>query len=266
VECQDKVDTSLSPEEQLLMLISHMNDIKKVTEAVHEQLTCPLLPPGFKRIADNWTNPEIIPFLQYLNKRGFTTEDIIVHNIGYITYSKIETPSHKTLTLKNHVVFLTHNDLGQVIYWNTRAIGDSFVKSVNAPAKDHEYSKGTAVFNLNRAKRCKELVITEGVPDALTLGISGVGTFGKQITDEQIQLITEDLTEDQKIYIMLDEDAKDKIYWLAERIKPYHKNTYMVINPYKKDANDLGKELAWKVIHEHSVKADGTGELIRLLN
>ena len=85
-------------------------------------------------------------------------------------------------------------------------------------------------------------------------------------TDEQIQLITKDLTEDQRLYLMLDEDAKDVSNKLAERIIPYHKNTYIVINPLKKDANSLGRKQAWETVLYHSVKADAEGRLLRLLN
>lgn len=221
----------------------------------------PPLPAGYKRLVDNFYNPEAYPFLLYAHSRGFSIQDIMTHNIGYITHSVVVLPSGKDLVLTNHLVFLTHDDQGQYIYWNTRAIGDSFVKSINAPSTELEYSKKSVVFNLNLAKFTHKVVINEGVPDALTIGASGVATFGKQVTDEQIELIVNSIAEDDEIYILLDNDAKNEIITLAEKLYTLHRNTFIVINPTGKDANSIGHDAMWDIIKNNSVRADGEGVL-----
>lgn len=251
----------LTDEEYMVLAIQG----KLTQEFSDVELTPPPLPYGYKRIVDNIHNPEVLPFVAYLVKRGFTSEDIATHNIGYVTNSQVDLPSGKKLQLTNHIVFITHDSNGKYQYWNTRAIGDSFVKSINAPSREHEYSKKTVIFNLNRAVTTDNIVICEGVPDALTIGVSGVATFGKQVTEQQIKLLTSSITENQRIYIMLDNDAKDQIAELADKLYRHHKETYIVLNPEGGDANDIGNLKAWELINNNSVKADANGLLSLLL-
>lgn len=250
-------DETLTDEEYLLLVLTTKPKPEEEKEEIH--YVPPMLPQGYKRLIDNLYNPEALPFFAYLNRRGFTMEDVYTHNIGYVTSSWVPTESGKTVHLENHLVFLTHGENGEYLYWNTRAIGESFVKSINAPSKENEYSKKNTVFNLNRAKRTPYIVINEGVPDALTIGESGVGTFGKQVTDQQVDLILKDLHPEQKIFILLDNDAKEQIKKLGKRLYARHENTFFVDNPTGKDANDLGREASWDMILNHSYKADDLG-------
>lgn len=254
----------LTDEEYLLLALrDHMFNAPEAEE--EEELTPPPLPTGYKRISDNLLNPEALPFLQYAHYRGFTLEDLLIHNAGYVIDGQAKLPSGKTISLRNHLVFLSHDDRGQYIYWNTRAIGKSNLKTINAPSEPHEYSKRTVVFNLNRAKKTPYIVINEGVPDALTVGESGVATFGKQVTKEQIKLLIKDLHSEQRLYILLDNDAKEQIKKLAEALYAEHKNTYIVLNPDGADANDMGREAVWELILNHSVRADTQGILTLML-
>lgn len=257
-------DLGLTDEEYLLLALRGEMNLDGEKEE-QEMLVPPPLPAGFKLLADNTHNPEAYPFFMYAQRRGFPVAELFRHNAGYVIDSQVLLPSGKTLGLKNHMVFLTHDDNGQYIYWNTRAIGDSFVKTINAPSRDGEYSKRTVVFNLNTAKKTPCIVINEGVPDALTVGSSGVATFGKQVAEEQIKLILKGLTPEQNIYILLDNDAKDQIRQLAEKLYVSHRNTFIVVNPRGQDANDMGYEKTWELIKNNSVRADEQGILAFML-
>lgn len=245
----------ISIEEYLLLQMMEMD--KPVEEEKEEVLVPPPLPVGYKRIVDNLDNPEVIPFLEYLiNVRGYTDQDIITHNIGYVIDGHAITPSDKPVSIRNQVVFLTHDDQGRYQYWNTRSIEKKpFIKSLNGMSRDGEYSKRTAIFNLNLAKHGKDIVIVEGVTDALTVGSQGVATFGKQVTDEQVKLLLDSLKPSHNLYIMLDRDADIQASKLAEKIYPHHENTFMVVNPTGRDANDLGHDKTWEVIRNSSVIA-----------
>lgn len=258
-------ESGVSEEEALIILMNHKPDDKKVEDVTYRP---PPLPVGFKRIVDNLDKPwEIKPFVEYLLiKRGFTQDDIYTHNIGYVVRGHVTTQQGKKVPLDNHVIFITHSDDGTYRYWNSRSIEpDPYIKSFNGLAGPDEYSKRNSVFNLNRAKHQKHIYICEGVPDALTMGIGGVATFGKQVTQAQIDLITKDLENKQVIYVTLDMDAKKEMLALAQKLYQVHKNTYIVLNGTDKDPNDLGAEQALAMVQRTAVKADATGEALLLL-
>jgi len=253
-------ESEISDEEKLLVYVKNttVNESKKDDDNL-ELKPAPFI-HGYKSLKDNYMLPEAKPFLKYINKRGFTSEDIVKHGIGYVTDGYFRKPDSDIISVNNSLVFLTYGLDGKYIYWNTRSIEpDPYVKSINAPIYDGCYSKKTAIFNFNSAIKEKNIVITEGVPDAITLGKSGVGTFGKQVTTDQIKLILDNVSDNQNIYVMLDMDAKPYIERLGRRLANYHKNTFMVINPTGKDANSLGKDKAWEIIKTNSVKVDDYG-------
>lgn len=244
-------ERGVSIEEYLLLL---MREKDKVIENAKNTLTPPPLPIGYKRIVDNLQNPEVVPFVNYLiNVRGYTVDDIILHNIGYITNGYAVSSKDKKIPLNNHVVFLTHDNNGNYQYWNTRSIDpEPYIKSFNGLADDNQYSKRNTVFNLNRARYCKDLVLVEGVTDALTVGEQGIATFGKQVTNEQVELILANIQPEQNLFIMLDRDADTEASKLADKIQPKHKNTYIVLNPTGQDANSLGRVKTWEIITQNS--------------
>lgn len=258
---QDAKDRGFSTEE---MLILYMAECEKPREqkSKQEKLVPPPLPVGFRQ---DWGHPDAWAFIDYLlNVRNFNQEDIFKHNVGFITRGHTTTATGKKVYLENHVIFLTHDNNGQYQYWNSRSIEKNpYVKTFNGPAKDGEYSKSTTVFNLNLARYKPEIVIVEGVPDALTIGDSGVATFGKQVTDKQINLIVGAITPEQRLYVMLDTDAKEQTEKLSKTLYKLHKNTYIVLNPSNEDANDMGRERTWEIIKNHSHVADDNG-LIQL--
>lgn len=259
-------ENGLTTEEILLLYMIEQNNSKGLEDIREEKtrLSPPPLPIG---LSMDWLAPEARPFLEYLiAKRGFDPKDILYHNMGYVVTGHTMTDSGKYVPLNNHVIFLTHDKDGNYQYWNSRSIESKpKIKTFNAPAKDNEYSKRTSVFNLNTAIKQPDIVIVEGVPDALTIGPSGVATFGKQVTDEQVDLIVNNININQNIYIMLDADAKDLSAKLAQKIYKKHENTYIVLNDTHSDANDLGKEETWKIIKNSSVKADENGVMLLYL-
>lgn len=253
-------DLGITPEEYLLVMLSKTTEIpKEAEEGPEENLVAPPLPPGYKRLIDNINNPEAYPFFAYCMRRGFTQEDIITHNIGYVTESEVKTQSGGSIKLQDHLVFLTHDNQGHYKYWNTRAIGESYVKSINGIGSEGEHSRKTSVFNLNLARLEPCVVLCEGVPDALTIGRSGVCTFGKQVSNTQIDMLVKEVPQTTPIYIFFDNDAVPETVKLCEKLYPRHKELYIVVNPKGHDANDIGREASWDLIRNSSVKGDATG-------
>ena len=254
-------DQGLSDSEILYLL---MIDREEDKEEEEEELKPPQLPVGIKLIMDNLNNPEVYPFVDYLvNKRNLPPEVIEKYNIGYVTNGYATTQQGKRVNLNNHVVFFTYNDKGEYIYWNTRSIEKNpYLKSINAMANEGEYSMSKVVFNLNVAKRTGKIVIVEGVMDALTIGDSGVATFGKQVSNRQVNDIVKGISPETEIYVMLDRDAPEQADALALKLYEKHKNTFIVLNPDKGDANDLGHDRTWEIINNHSISANSEKRLL----
>lgn len=257
----------LTPDEQLFLFISREGEPIEDSIDTSTIFTCPSPPTNIKSLSTNFDNPEAFVFFDYLHKRGVSLEQIYKHNISYVTYGQVTLIDGRQMDLVNHLIFYTLNDKGRPIYWNTRSIeANPFIKSFNAPSKKNEYSKNNTIFNLNNAKKTDRIVINEGVFDALTIGDSGVATFGKKITDKQIDLLVSATKKNNiPIYLFLDTDAVKETMQTVKALQSKTRTpVYLVINNTGKDANDLGREKSEELIKE-AVLADSDGQLIYYL-
>lgn len=241
----------LSESEKLILMLRGVRQ-----EKPKERTTPPKLPGGLKYLKDNLTNREVIPFLKYLQGRGITLKQIIDNNIGYITNGYFyKSDGVSKVPLKNSIVFFTFDNEGNYQYWNTRSIDKNpFIKTINAPAQDHEIGRKDIIFNFNIARHQKFMVITEGVFDALTFHQYGVATLGKQVTNNQIKKIVDYTSPSTSIYIMLDTDALDNNIDLAYKLKLHFEKVYLVPHG-DKDANDMGTRESFKLLQENRVLA-----------
>ena len=237
----------LTPEENILLLLDNRQETpeKHMGYPLHPRLPAPEVPYGLHYFSEHREDAK--PFLSYLRKRGFSEDLVTALGYGYIV-SGYTTTSKGRLNIYNHVVFFTYQH-GRYKYWNTRSIDNGIPKSINAPSDGKCLGKGDLIYNLDYAVKNKLDILTEGVPDALTLFPYGVATFGKMVSDIQLGILSR-IPKDIPILIMLDMDAKDQLCNLASQLYRDHKNTYMVFNPTKQDANSLGREKAFKVIKE----------------
>lgn len=252
----------LSEEEQLLLFITREGE--PFEEKKEIRYTCPSPPTNCKTLIANFNNPEAYPFFQYLMGRGVTLEQIKQHNISYVTYGEVGLVDGRKMNLINHLVFYTMDDDNKPLYWNTRSIDPSpFIKSFNAPSKEMEYSKNNTIFNLNNAKKSGRIVVQEGVFDAMTVGDSGVATFGKKVTDAQVDLLSGAAnTYNIPIYMFLDEDASKEMTKTAQVLQSKTTSpVYLVVNKTGMDANDLGKERCEELISQ-ALPANTEGQLL----
>lgn len=244
----------LTPEEQLLLYISRQGEPLESERRM--MYKCPTPPTNCKTLVANFNNPEAFPFFQYLHGRGVTLDQIKKHNISYVTYGQVELTDGRQLDLVNHLVFFTFDSSGKPMYWNTRSIEQQpFIKSFNAPSKENEYSKNNTIFNLNNAKHTGRIVVQEGVFDAMTVGESGVATFGKKITDKQANLLIDAAAlNNLPLYLFLDEDASKEMVQTIQLLQSKNSSLpmYLVVNKTGMDANELGaaacEELLQKAI------------------
>ena len=239
----------LTEEENILLLLSKRKEFKSISGYPKApRVPPPELPHGLHYFKEN--RQDAIPFLKYLESRGFSKSLVIKLGYGYIVNGYTNTSKGKLL-IHNHVVFFTYHD-GKYVYWNTRSIDNGIPKSINAPSDGSCLGKGDLVYNLDYAIRNKLVVLTEGVPDALTLYPYGVATFGKMISDVQIGILT-NIPINIPLLVMLDMDAKDQLIEVATKLYSIHRNTRMVFNKTKQDANSLGRSRAFKVLNKDNL-------------
>lgn len=252
----------LSESERLLLYIQRRGAPLE-EEQPKIRYTFPRPPTNCKTLINNFNNPEAYPFFMYLHGRGITLEQIKEHNISYVTRGEVELVDGRKMILVNHVVFFTFDEKRKPLYWNTRSIEKSpSIKSFNAPAKETEYSKKNVIFNLNNARKCGRIVISEGVFDSLTVGQEGVATFGKKITEEQVDLLITKTTVNIPIYLYLDRNATKEMIETAQLIhsKQPERLVYFVYSPNDDDANKIGQAKAHELISK-AILADAQGEL-----
>lgn len=259
----------LSDEEALYLMLLSGN---KVEEKQEVRKTPPPLPEGLKLMMDNLDKKEVVPFLDYLvNKRNIEPRMVSKHNIGYVKEGSFTTSSGKKVSLYDHLVFFTYDNEGKYKYWNTRSIRNNpYLKTINASGSDEEFGRADSLFNFNTARLQSNIVLTEGVFDALTVGDEGVSGFGKQYTTNQVATILEGIEPIQKVYILLDRDAimvknargESTTIKLAEQLYSEHEETYIVIPETNEDPNDLGHDKVWDLIENNAVKGSPEGRLL----
>lgn len=252
-------DNSLTEEERLLLFITQEGKDNTKVKEVPKKL--PPSPTNVKTLTNNFNSTEAFPFFSYLHSRGVSLDQIYKHNISYVTRGTLPLPSGKELTLVNHLVFYTFSKGNKPIYWNTRSIDPNpFIKTFNAPSKDDEHSKNNVVFNLNNAEKTDKIVVTEGVFDAMTIGDSGVATFGKKLTHAQVVLLSESAKKyNIPIYLFLDSDAhRESLDVVGSLGREGVKNLYIVLNKTNKDANSLGRGACDELI-QNAIVADEDG-------
>ena len=250
-----KFNNELTERESMLLMLQ---DNYTQVEHEKEKLVAPEIPIGIEYIKDNLNNPRAKPFIDYLLNRNVTINQMIEHCMGYVIKGKFKRSDGSYLPLTDSVVFFTFNAYGEYVYWNTRNINpNNTLKTINAPASKKEYSRKDVVFNINRAKNQPFIVINEGVFDALTFGDFGVATFGKQVTNRQIELILKTIKDRDippKIYLFLDKGTIKETVSSASKLYAKHKKTYIVPHG-DEDANDMGTYQSLMVLKENAMLA-----------
>lgn len=219
----------------------------------------PKLPTNTKLLINNFNNQEAFPYFNYLKQRGLSLNDIQKYNIMYINHGNYYY-NNTELNINNSILFPTFDKQHNLVYWNTRALPNtSYIKSINAPSDNNEtYTKQSVVWNANNIKNGGNVVICEGVFNAIMADnnkYTGVATFGKQITDTQLQIIKS--YNPQNYYVALDNDAYETALKLVQRLTKMGiniNNIYFVTQSmlkYKgKDFNDIGKKQVQCLLNE----------------
>lgn len=223
---------------------------------IEEPKRMPQLPTNAEPLLANMDNPKAFPYFAYLNSRGVTLDQIKQANIHYVEDGEFTGKHNKINTMSKSVVFISSLN-GEPIFWNSRSIDkDAYIKSFNAPAQVGEFSRRESVYGLDHVAG-KNVVLCEGIFNAFTVSngqFAGIATYGKQVTDDQIQLILSFKDQFRNLYLFLDNDARKEELKLGHRLQEAgfpSSRLFLVDNPFgDKDANDLGKDKAIDLVKQ----------------
>ena len=170
--------------------------------------------PGSRFIPVNTLAPDH-PAVKFLAKDFLT--DL---NRYYDDYGIVYCPADAGMTF-NSKPFISSGDRlifpvrfkGEMVGWQMRSIpGTVYGDRSDAVKYYHLFNKGSYLFNYDKAKQFKTVVVTEGVKKALKLP-NGVACFGKDLTEKQVTL----LAEWPNVILCL--DAQDVAQTIARRVE-----------------------------------------------
>ena len=198
-----------------------------------EHLDLVELPEGYS--SDFLRSEEGRQALQYLQSRGIDEDTIRMYSIGFCATGKYR---------GRIIVPIFHR--GILVSFVARAYHEGLTPKVLNPSQDEAPAPSNFLFNLDRAVFFPSVVIVEGVFDALTTGVidgryCAVATFGKHLTDNQIQLLL--LSGFEEVVFAWDtRDAIPQILSYARKLLPFFKTVRVAFLPGNEDPNSLGRE------------------------
>jgi hypothetical protein len=106
------------------------------------------------------------------------------------------------------------------------------------------FPKGEVMFNFDVAREREPVVVTEGVFDAMAVGLSGVALLGKGITETQLRILQ---TYCDNVVILLDPDAGSESSDMVKILRRTINVKQVTLQGYK-DPGDAPTEEIWRQI------------------
>ena len=141
--------------------------------------------------------------LDYLYSRGLTDKDILIWKIGFCNFGEYQ----------DRIIIPSFDNNGNLNYFVARSYNDHWIKY-----KNPQVSKDI-IFNDLNLDWDSDLIITEGVFDAMKCE-NAAPLLGSTLR-ENSKLFQKICKHKPNIYLALDEDAKEKEFIIAKRLKDY---------------------------------------------
>jgi len=205
----------------------------KVIEKLEKKIKFIGLPKVYMPINYDKNLPNMVK--KYLQKRKLDIDTCIEYKIGYCQYGDY-----------------MHRLIVPIIFNNKIAtfIARAMIKSKKKKLYPVGSTTGKILFNWDVAKQKKDLVICEGVFDAIRIGESAVALLGSSMSEDQLKLIRNE--QFNNVYVCLDKDAIKKTKSIFSKLASYF-DTYIVRMPtIKKDPADYTRQQIWDIIYTRS--------------
>ncbi len=168
--------------------------------------------------------------IHYLNKRGIGPIDILRYSIGFCSSNGYS----------NRIIIPSYDSDGKLNYFMAR---DMFPNS-KFKYKNPPMSKDTVGFELF-INWNEPIVLCEGAFDAIAIRNNVIPLYGKFPSKTLVKRLVEKKV--KKIYIALDEDARQDAIKLSKFLMDYGIETYL-LNMKDKDPSELGFTKFWDIV------------------
>ena len=203
--------------------ISRFDDIFE--ESQPEQNQRASLPQEFATLTGKNLPPSAKHATSYLSNRGITTKDIISWKIGFCARGEYQ----------GRIVIPSFDEEGYVNYFVARSYDKNWKRYLNPPLSRD------IVFNHLSVDWDADIVIVEGVFDAIKAGLNSVPLLGSTLREES-RLFQEIIKNDASVFIALDEDAKLKSEKVISRLLTYGMEVYKIDVSGYNDVGEMTKE------------------------
>ena len=189
------------------------------------------LPKEFRGLAGKDASRAAEPYLKYVRARNLDEEILAKYNIGYCASGYYT----------GRIIVPVYS-FGKVVSFVARAISKKADKKVLTPPGNEQYSY---LFNLDRLIGASEVVVCEGVFDALAISDLAVASFGKKLTDKQSNLLRKAGV--KRVIFSFDNDAIVETWKFAKQ-NWLTFDTYYVELPKGEDPSSLGTERMYELL------------------
>jgi hypothetical protein len=184
------------------------------------------LPKEFISLVNQGLPRSSLPARQYLQSRDVVRSDICKYKIGYCGKGEYE----------GHIVIPSFNLNGDVNFFVARNFRNHWRKYKNPSA-----SRSKIIFNELFLNFDEELVIVEGVFDAIVAGFNAVPLLGSTLSEES-KLFHEIVKNDTRVYLALDADAEKKSMRIIGKLLQYGVEVAKINTHGHADVGEMNKE------------------------
>ena len=189
------------------------------------------LPQCYKPLWKPSTDPLYTNAISYLKRRGIGGIDILRYSMGYCSSNGYS----------NRIIIPSYDADGKLNYFIAR---DMFPNS-KFKYKNPPMSKDTVCFEMF-VNWNEPIILVEGVFDAIAIRNNAIPLLGKFPSKTLVMRLVEKQV--KKIYVALDEDARQDAIKLSKFLMDYGIETYL-LNMKDKDPSELGFTKFWELLN-----------------
>ena len=208
----------------------------EINDEVVEQTVS--IPDEFVSLCNKRLPMSSMKAIEYLKSRGLSREDILKWKIGYCTGGKYG----------GRIIIPSFNWDGSANYFIARSFVNHGRRYLNPPVGRD------IVFNELYVDWDEDVVLVEGVFDAMTVGLNAIPILGSTLR-ENSRLFQQIVLNDSPVYLALDHDAEKKRNWIIKSFLKYDIELYIIDTSGYEDIGSMNKK-EFLIRKENAIPAD----------